>query len=384
MSTAVMEAQAVVLNVAPLKKVRLPLVHRKVMMVAREAFTALLVRISVALVAVLVLAVLIRDVSARHRSSSRPALVAAVAWTVLAVGLLFVLGRMVEGTRRDVIDVSRNFYGVLRVRDETMAGSELPIRRLVHGRTFHGMQFLGGPNRSEPTSYFGRHSGIGMMLATRSMKPRRIGIVGLGIGTLAVYSRPGDRLTFYELDPAVHRMAEKHFSYLESARRRGVELDVVIGDARLSLERQSPREFDVLVLDAFTSDAVPVHLVTREAFAVYRRHLAPDGLLAVNISTAHFELQPLVTALAESIGMEALMVVSAPDLYRGQQACQWMLLAPGDVVTRVPALADLVTVDRREQIPRAADSAVLQPPARRVHWTDSFSNPFAILAKTRR
>ena len=152
-------------------------------------------------------------------------------------------------------------------------------------------------------------------------------------------------------------MAEEHFDYLESARRRGVELDVVIGDARLSLERQSPREFDVLVLDAFTSDAVPVHLVTREAFAVYRRHLAPDGLLALNISPAHFELQPLVTALAESIGMESLMVVSAPDLYRGQQACQWMLLAPGDVVPRVPALADLVTVDRREQIPRAADSA---------------------------
>ena len=140
----------------------------------------------------------------------------------------------------------------------------------------------------------------------------------------------------------------------------------------------------VLVLDAFTSDAVPVHLVTREAFAVYHRHLAPDGLLALNISTTHFELQPLVTALAESVQMQAVMVVSAPDRRRGQEACQWMLLASGDVTSRVPTLLDLETVQRREAIPPTADSAILRPTARRVHWTDSFSNPFAILAKKRR
>ena len=254
----------------------------------------------------------------------------------------------------------------------------------MHGRTFHGMQFLEGPKRAEPTNYFGRHSGIGMLLATGTDRPRRIGIVGLVIGTLAVYSRPGDKLTFYELDPAVHQMARKHFDYLELADRRGVELDVVIGDARLSLERESSRKFDVLVLDAFTSDAVPVHLVTREAFAVYHRHLAPDGLLALNISTTHFELQPLVTALAESVQMQAVMVVSAPDRRRGQEACQWMLLASGDVTSRVPTLLDLETVQRREAIPPTADSAILRPTARRVHWTDSFSNPFAILAKKRR
>ena len=220
-----------------------------------------------------------------------------------------------------------------------------------------------------------------MLLGIRLGRPRRIGIIGLGVGTLSVYPRSGDRLTFYELDSDVHQMAEKHFDYLDSARRRGVELDVVIGDARLSLERQQPQAFDVLVLDAFASDAVPVHLLTREAFAVYRRHLAEDGVLALHVSTAHFQLQPLVTALAESIEMQSLTVVSAPDLSRGQQACQWMLVAFGDVVARVPALAGLDTVRRREEIPPTADSAILQPTARRVLWTDSFSNPFAILVK---
>ena len=121
--------------------------------------------------------------------------------------------------------------------------------------------------------------------------------------------------------------------------------------------------------------------MTQEAFAIYRRHLAEDGVLALHVSTAHFQLQPLVTALAESIQMQSLTVVSAPDLGRGQQACQWMLVASGDVVARVPGLAGLDTVRRREEIPPTADSAILQPTARRVLWTDSFSNPFAILAK---
>ena len=358
--------------------------------VAPRVFSAYLeLHVGLVLVAALVIAVLSREAWARRQaadgsrppSSNRIGVAAIVGWTALTAAMLFVLGRMGESTRRDVIEVSRNFYGVLRVREERLPGSGAAIRRLVHGRTFHGLQFLEGPGREEPTSYFGRHTGVGMLLGTKSQKPRRIGIIGLGVGTLSVYPQSGDRLTFYELDPDVHQMAEKHFDYLESARRRGVELDVVIGDARLSLERQQPQGFDVLVLDAFASDAVPVHLLTREAFAIYHRHLAEDGLLALHVSTAHFQLQPLVTALAESIGMQSLTVVSAPDLSRGQQACQWMLVASGDVVARVPSLADLDTVRRREEIPPTADSAILQPTARRVLWTDSFSNPFAILVK---
>ncbi len=350
--------------------------------IAPRMFSAYLeLHAGLALVAVLVLGVLIRDTWQGRRESRTAGLVASVAWAVLAAGMLFVLGRMVEGTRRDVIDVTRNFYGVLRVRDETLPGSDAPIRRLVHGRTFHGLQFAEGPQREEPTSYFGRHTGIGMLLSSESQGPRRIGIVGLGIGTLSAYSRPGDRLTFYELDPDIHLMAEKHFGYLESARRRGVDLDVVIGDARLSLERQTDRAYDVLVLDAFSSDVVPVHLLTREAFEVYRRHLAADGMLALHVSSAHFELQPVVTALAESIEMQSVMVVSAQDLSRGQQACRWMLLGSGDVLKRLPVLAGLETVRRPEEIPRSALSAILQPTSRRVYWSDSFSNPFAILAR---
>ena len=350
--------------------------------IAPRIFSAYLeLHAGLALVAVLVLGVLIRDTWGRRRRARTAVLVASVAWAVLAAGLLFVLGRMVEGTRRDVIDVTRNFYGVLRVRDETLPGSDAPIRRLVHGRTFHGLQFVQGPERDEPTSYYGRHTGIGMLLSSESEGSRRIGIVGLGIGTLSAYSRPGDRLTFYELDGDVHLMAEKHFGYLESARRRGVELDVVIGDARLSLERQADRAFDVLVLDAFSSDVVPVHLLTREAFGVYRRHLAAEGMLALHISSAHFELQPVVTALAESTEMHSVMVVSAQDLSRGQQACRWMLVGSGDVIKRLPVLGGLETVRRPEEIPRSAMSAILQPTSRRVHWSDSFSNPFAILAR---
>ncbi len=352
--------------------------------VAPRLFTVYLeLHAGLGLVAGLVLWILVRDLLAARRLGRARAVASAavVGWSVLAVGMVFVLGRMIEGTRRDVIDVSRNFYGVLRVRDERLPGSGEPIRRLVHGRTFHGLQFREGALRGEPTSYFGRHTGIGMLLGRPTKRPRRIGIVGLGIGTLSVYARPQERVTFYELDPEVHRMAEKHFDYLESARKRGVRLDVVIGDARLSLERQSPQAFDILVLDAFTSDAVPIHLMTREAFGLYRDHLADDGLLALNISTAHFQLQPVVTALAETIGLTPVMVLSAPDLARGQQACQWMLLGRGDVGLQVPGLARLPEVRRRDEMLPGVDSAIQAPTSRRILWTDGFSNPFAILAR---
>lgn len=269
----------------------------------------------------------------------------------VAVGLVFALGRMVAGTRRDVIDITRNFYGVLRVRDERLGEAGPAIRRLVHGRTFHGLQFQSGPLRGEPTSYYGRHTAIGLLLGDDEVAgldqpsvPRRIGIIGLGVGTLSVYGRRGDLVRFYELDPQVHRMAEQHFSYLSDARMRGVKVEVEVGDARLVLGRQSPQAFDVLVLDAFTSDAIPVHLLTREAFAVYRKHLAPDGVLALHLTSSHFHLQPVVAAVAETIVMTPVAVASSvasgasvEDRGGGHEDCLWMLLTRGDPSERVPA-----------------------------------------------
>ena len=214
-------------------------------------------------------------------------------WSVGLLSALVALEEMIEVVQSDdqanfiLIKATRNFYGVLTVVKANSDDSSLPIRVLYNGSTRHGTQFTDPLARRTPTAYYSTHSGVGQTLeyylreSARRQHPLRVGVVGLGVGTLAAYVHlPSHTMRFYEINPDVSRLADTYFTYLVDAREGGAQVDVVLGDARLSLQReleQASQAFDVLVLDAFSSDSIPMHLLTREAFDIYLRHLAPQA-----------------------------------------------------------------------------------------------------------
>ena len=279
------------------------------------------------------------------------------------------------------IHTERNFYGVLRVREaeERILGR---FRLLTHGLTQHGIQYTSAELRRLPTTYYGPESGIGLALTrhARRLSPDsaasslRVGVVGLGVGTLAAYGRPGDVLRFYEIDPAVVRVARQYFAYLEDTR---AEVEVVLGDARLRLEDELARgdvqRFDVLAVDAFLGDAIPVHLLTMECVAVYREHLREGGLLAVHISNRLLDFRPVMDALAIRFGLRVAEIRSSGSLAKGTRNATWVVLGdPGNpffadgVVARAAAVAD---VERRTGAAH---------PAPRL-WTDDYTSLWPLL-----
>ena len=281
------------------------------------------------------------------------------------VSLLFTAGCGVWSMKefyRDTVYASRNFYGVLRVQD---SGTEEVDRRrtLVHGTIMHGKQYMHPHFRNEPTSYYTRNSGIGRLL--EAMHPRtdpiRVGIVGLGAGTLAVYGAKGDVYRFYDINPDVVSIARRDFSFLKDS---DATIELAIGDARLSMEREPPQHLDVLVIDAFSSDAIPVHLITREAVEVYLRHMNPDGVIAYHVTNRFLDLVPVVEGIAQQLGLRALWI-SDPGLDPLGSTSSWVLLA------RNPARLD---------DPRLTDFATEIEPRRdwRV-WTDDFNNLVQVL-----
>jgi hypothetical protein len=192
---------------------------------------------------------------------------------------------------------SRSFYGVLRVEERSEGTNADRVRIFTHGRINHGFQFLDAARRNWPTAYFGTESGVGKVLDTVPGS-RRIGVVGLGVGTLAVYGRSGDHMVFYELDPNVVGYAENWFSYLSGS---AATIETRVGDGRLLLDRELADAFDILVLDAFSSDSIPVHLLTAEAFAIYDRVLADGGVLAMNGTNRHVDIAPIVARLGGTL-----------------------------------------------------------------------------------
>jgi SAM-dependent methyltransferase len=274
--------------------------------------------------------------------------------SILAVGTLSLLGG--ENFK------ARNFYGTVKVRDVGKDGDR--YRRLAHGAITHGGQFLDAEKKRWPTSYYGQSggAGIGLVASRDGGSGQRVGVVGLGAGTMAAYCRAGDYYRFYEINPLMIKSAWSHFSYLSDCPG---QVDVVQGDARLSLEREAPQQFDVIVLDAFSGDAVPVHLLTREAFAVYFKHLRPGGILAVHTSNLHLDLVPVVKLAATHFGKHAWWVKSAPDQSKAVAPAVWVLvssraaMAPADGLT--PLTAD------------AGSRPALQP------WTDDYSSIYGIL-----
>ncbi len=276
----------------------------------------------------------------------------------------FLWGR-IDDTRAGAIWLHRNFFGVLQVKEAPSFLPGGPSRRLVHGRIAHGRQFT-DERRGEPISYYGHDSGVGQYFAWASTSPpRNVGVVGLGVGTVAAFGRPGDTMTFFEINPDVERAARALFTYLEDSRAR---VDVVLGDARKTLEHKPDRPFDALVLDAFSSDAIPAHLLTREAFALYFERLTPGGVLVVNISNRHLDLRPVVRAHAAALGLEVSEVTADGEFRLGLHRSRWLL------VTRDPALRRWLG-DRNRLDPHT--------PVELLDWTDDFTPLLPLLRALR-
>ena len=226
----------------------------------------------------------------------------------VAVSAIIVWGQWEAWDREGGLLRVRNFYGVMSVKERYPQKPEWRGLALYHGRTLHGFEHTLPAMRGRPTTYYTEDSGVGRALtAVRGAAPLRVGLVGLGVGTLAAYGKKGDYFRFYEIDADVVRLAREYFSFLPQC---AATVDVVAGDARLSLEREPPQQFDVLVLDAFSGDAIPVHLLTAEAFVVYLRHLRADGVIAVHISSRYVDLVTVVTAMARHFELES----AYPDL----------------------------------------------------------------------
>ena len=259
------------------------------------------------------------------------------------------------------LDIRRNFYGVVSVYDVDKDDPAQHHFSLAHGIVVHGRQFVAPEKRRTPTSYYAPNTGVGKALSYFQAQPElRIGAVGLGVGTVAAYVRAGHTIRFYEINQEVKYMAEKYFSFLSDCLG---ESEIVLGDARLSLEREPAQHFHVLVLDAFSGDAVPAHLLTKEAFAVYLRHLRPDGVIAVNITNRHLNLAPVVAGLADAYHLSAIRIFTEPNQAQLSYRADWMLLT-------------------RNQAFVAATAAAPPPSTKHVApllWTDHYSNLFQIL-----
>ena len=263
------------------------------------------------------------------------------------------------------LEVLRNFYGVLTIdeidatRADEAPGESLQ-RAMLHGRITHGIQFMSDRYRRFPTTYYLEGSGIGRLLALKSDHGRRVAVVGLGIGTLAAYGRPGDLMRFYEINPAVTTAAREYFTYLEESR---ADIDIVPGDARLSLEREPPGHYDVIVLDAFNSDSPPVHLLTQEAFELYFKHLSPDGVIAVNITNKHLDMSRLLSQQAAEAGAHPVLLVNADE---PPFISSWLLMSRDQRLMTHPHLQE-ITVRTGYRKDRVAG------------WTDDYSSLLQVL-----
>ncbi|HCF56827.1 MAG TPA: ferrichrome ABC transporter permease [Myxococcales bacterium] len=308
----------------------------------------------------------------RHGRLARWGLASAV------IGLLGFLalnaGEPLEGARWS----GRSFYGRLAVTEVGGSGEQRRFE-LRHGPVVHGLQFAEGPRRALATTYYGPDSGVGLALRRHPRRlegaPLRVGVVGLGVGTLAAYGRPGDRFRFYEINPEVIRLARGDGGFFGFLAESAATIEVVEGDARISLERElragEEADLDLLVLDAFSSDSIPVHLLTREALASYLARLAPGGVIAVHVSNLFLDLSPVVARLAAAFGLSVAIVESNPppsaDEAEAQFSSEWMLLSRSPLSE--PELA-------------AASRPARERPGR--GWTDDFSNLFETVVFSRR
>ena len=288
--------------------------------------------------------------------------VSSISLFIGVAGLSVFLVRSARDAVKDYRVVERNFYGTLRVRD-TDPGELDGYRTLLHGAINHGEQWTHPSRRRELLTYYCAESGIGRtMRRRRDGTPANVGVLGLGAGTMAAFGRPGDDFRFYEINPLVPRLARTEFTFVPDSRAK---VSVVMGDGRLSLEREPSRQFDVLMMDAFSGDSIPVHLITLEAFGQYFRHLKPDGVIVIHISNKYLNLEPVLAAVSERLQKPALVVDSEADENGVCFSTTYVLLANHAQVFEEPPF-------KGKGRPPAPDSRVSA-------WTDDYSNMFRIL-----
>ena len=317
------------------------------------------------LTAALVLVVLRQDPVLPFRSGR-----ARWAWAVPFVALAalgYGLADVATTSLRGSLSVTRGFYGVLKVNDNDAGNDGLHHLTLQHGATIHGLQYVDPEKRTDPSSYYTSTSGIGRLL--RAHKPgggRRVGAIGLGCGTLAAWGRAGDTFRFYEINDDVARLATSTFTYLKDSKAK---TELVMGDARLSMEREADQQYDVIVLDAFSSDAIPVHLLTLEAFDHYQRHLKPDGAIVVHVSNRYLDLHPVVYRIADKIGFPAITIDDNDTAYEeaGFYGSDWIIMTRNQVLLQQPLIRDVT-------------KETVEFPARIMYWTDERSDLLSILA----
>jgi SAM-dependent methyltransferase len=281
----------------------------------------------------------------------------------LAIGIAGFLARDTYNSVSNSRVLARNFYGALRVYDEESSGSMGPVRTLRHGTIDHGEEFLLPQNERFATTYYARNSGIGIAIQKLQMTGGiNVGVIGLGSGTIATYARPIDHYTFYDINPLVLHIARTQFRFLRNCMAPN---EVILGDARLSLERESSKQFDVLAVDAFSGDAIPVHLLTRQAFALYWKHLKPDGVLAVHVSNKYLNLGPVVSMGATEDGKQSTMISNDGDDEKEIAASDWVLVTSRPGFMQQPEIKDVA-------------EKITPIPGLRM-WTDDYSNLYKIL-----
>jgi hypothetical protein len=259
-------------------------------------------------------------------------------WFVAGTAMLVLVFMVRHAYKHDTIVAVRNFYASLRVTQDLFSYPGATVRTLMNGSIRHGTQIFGSNElRHTPTTYYSIDSGVGLAIRfCCGSRIRNIGVIGLGAGTLAAYGRPGDHIRFYEINPAVTPIAQNIFTYI---RESAAQIQIVEGDARTSLARESPQHFDVLVVDAFSGDAIPIHLLTTEALALYRRHLTPRGILAFHISNRHVDLAPAIALLAASAGMQARRVSTDSTWQPDDYTSTWMLVTADPDLFAQPELS---------------------------------------------
>ena len=260
----------------------------------------------------------------------------------------------------------RNFYGTISVEriDDTESDSYSLL--LYHGTITHGIQNFGDAWSKEPSSYYGKHTGIGIALSTLTTKPgAKVGIIGMGTATVTQYAKAGDTYRIYEINPEIVRIAHKHFTYLSEMQQRGARLEEVVGDGRLALEREPPQKFDVLLLDAFSGDSVPVHLLTKEALGIYEKHMNEGGIIVFNITNRYLRLKQVLEKVGQSRGWSSGFV--STDEEGDHYSTEYLLLSKNKTFLDALPKPD----------PDAEPYPEIHPPL----WTDNQHNLFQILVR---
>jgi hypothetical protein len=316
-------------------------------------------------------------------NGAKSSLGARLALVVLLLPASMVLLDMVEylhSPKKNVRFQQRNFFGTFTVRERNPDNPDLRSFVLLHGITVHGSQFTAPNRRGQPTTYYGTPSGIGLTLNYfRSNKLNgglRIGSIGLGTGTLAAFTGAGDSICFYEIDPDMVTLTTsgRWFTYVRDGQARGAQCDIKLGDARVTLEEEQrsgqPPRFHVLVADAFSGDAVPVHLLTTEAFELYLARVATkaldgeDGALAVHVSNRYLDLERVAFAAAKYLGIPAILVESPGRSQQSINSADWIILSHNEAL-----------MDRLAEFGSDLDGTAKPP----VLWTDSRSSLFEVL-----